>query len=81
MTKKRITAKTMKNLGFTEKWPAGNPKECWWETPKNIDVGGVWFTGLDTQEQFWKKIAEAFRRQGQEQAKEPLRKAIKELLR
>ncbi len=76
----KMTADTMKGLGFTEKWPAGNPKECWWENPKGIDVGDVWITQLMTQKEFWAEIAERFREQGRKQALQPVRKALRDLL-
>ena len=77
---KKLTAQTMKNLGFTEKWPGGNPKECWWENPKGIDVGDVWITELMTPKQFWEEVAERFREQGRKEAREPLRKALRDIL-
>lgn len=77
--KDRITAETMENLGFTSKWPAGNPTEPWWENPEKIDVGGVRITELMTRKQFWAKIAEAFRQQGREEARAPLRKALNDI--
>ena len=69
----------MKNLGFTEKWLGGNPKECWWENPKGIDVGNVWITKLMTQKEFWALIADRFREQGREEARKPLREALQSL--
>lgn len=76
----KITASTMKNLGFTEKWPGGNPTEPWWENPMGIDVGGVWITRLMTPRQFWAAIAEGFRQQGREEALKPLRKALRDIM-
>lgn len=75
----KITAATMKNLGFTEKWPGGNPRDPWWGNPTNIDVGNVWITELMTPQQFWTMIAEAFREQGREEARKPLRKALRDI--
>lgn len=71
-----LTAETMKNLGFTEKWPGGNPTEPWWENPDGIDVGSVWITELLPREVFWEEIAEAFREQGRREVRDLLDKAL-----
>ncbi len=79
MRRKRITAETMKNLGFTEKWPGGNPTECWWENPPDIDVGDVWITSLLTPKQFWAEFANRFKEEGRREVREIVRKAARDI--
>jgi hypothetical protein len=73
---KGLSAEAMKRIGFTEKWPGGNPKEPWWENPKGVDMERIWFTKLPTRKQFWDEIAECFREQGREEVRDMLKKAL-----
>lgn len=61
-------------LGFTEKWPGGNPKEPWWENP--FEMPGVWFTKIPTVEVFWEEIERCFRDQGKSEVRDAIKAAI-----
>jgi len=71
-----LSAETMKNLGFTEHWPGGNPDEPWWKNPEGIDFGHVWIVELLPRVEFWEMIAEEFREQGRKEVREHLRRAL-----
>jgi len=74
----KISAQTLKDLGFTEKWPGGNPKEPWWENPAFVDLGFVWFTERPTVGHFWNEITSALREQGRKEVRNMFREAMGE---
>ena len=43
---RRMNKTAMKNLGFTETWPGGNPTEPWWKNPTSVALDGVWSTAV-----------------------------------
>lgn len=74
----KVSRETMLDLGFTETWPSGNPKEPWWEKPFELKSGQftLWFTELPTVEAFWNSVARSFGDLGRREVRALLKKAI-----
>jgi len=69
-----VSREAMLALGFTEKWPGGNPTEPWWENP--FEMPGVWFTELPTVDHFWQEITRCFVGKGKSEIREKLKQTI-----
>lgn len=71
--KKCLSDETLVELGFTIKWPGGNPTHPW----RDLDAYGLYFhNGPITAEDLFETLKKKFIREGREQVRQEIQQAL-----
>lgn len=69
----KLSVKTLKELGFKETWPRGNPTHPWWV---NRSLGITFYDGLPTTKQLLDSLRDRWQRQMKDKIQGELRRLI-----